>query len=60
VNNFWWAQVAGGMLIGTAAVMKVTPVFLVLVLAASIRVYALVGVGLGIGLGIFFPGFGDI
>lgn len=57
-SDKWWAQVAGGMLIGTAAVMKVTPVFLVLVLAASIRVYALVGVGLGIGLGIFLPALG--
>ncbi len=57
-SDRWWAQILGGILIGIAAVLKVTPIFLVLVLFGSLRIYAIGGAVLGVVFGIAVPALG--
>lgn len=53
-----WLAVAGGVLLGLATVLKVTPVFMGLVLLAGWRRWALVGAVLGGLLGLMLPALG--
>ncbi|MCE9598439.1 MAG: DUF2029 domain-containing protein [Spirochaetia bacterium] len=49
-------QILGGFLIGIAVVLKITPIFLALVLLAYFRIFALGGLTLGIAFGLIVPG----
>ena len=50
-----WLSILGGLLLGIAASIKVTPGFLGLTLIAGRRYYAMAGMGLGGLLGLFAP-----
>lgn len=49
------SQILGGFLIGIAVVLKITPIFLALVLLAYLRLFALAGLTLGIVFGLLVP-----
>lgn len=51
----WKWSAAGGFLLGTAVILKITPAFLLLVPFAFLRVFSLIGAGAGIAAGLSLP-----